>query len=320
MNRQNCGTTLAGFAVCSQLPGSFFVAQRFVHSQKKPGQLRGRMYRRPISLLFVSLFIGCTPVIQSYWNTLSGENSIVLLPDSPFPVPLRPVVYGWHIISSEAIRANEDVLEGIYWPILNIEDSPRLKNRIGAAAAPGIKSDVNRVTGFDTREEGFVVYVPSTYADDVPHGLWFSLSAWMDPWFSIFDARKLIWIRPLASPGKLTPHDYRVRLALEARRYALLNYNIDPDWIYIISTLSHGCAAVLTSFPGAFNGSIHMHEDRPEIFGPHIKTRQPYREEKVIQTLRRKNRFVCISARADDPYYKLMKDDYSQLRKRGIDA
>ena len=271
-------------------------------------------------VLAVSLLIGCSTQTQSFWRTIRGDSTVVeSTPANSKPLSLRPVRHGWHIAAGEkALTSNKVKNQG--WHVVNIQDKPRLKNKIGAAAVPDVKFVVNHVTGFKLKNEAFIVYVPSTYTDDVPHGFWFSQSGGSDSWSSVCDERKLIMIRPLEWLHKLVPHKRRVRLALEARKYALLNYNIDPNRIYISSYLSRGCSAVLTSYPDVFNGSIHMHEDRPEIFELHIPMRRPINIERVVNKLKIKNRFVCIGWHYDVPYYKLKKDAYFQLKKRGIKA
>ena len=87
----------------------------------------------------------CSTQTQLHWKTLlQGSDTI-----GPTPVPER-VIYGMHEV--------------------NVGGTPRLKNKIGAAAIPGINLTLYQMAGFNIKNERFQIYVPNSYTDLTPHG------------------------------------------------------------------------------------------------------------------------------------------------------
>ena len=288
--------------------------------------------------LLVSLLIGCSAQTRSFWKAVRGENERVELPPvGKGPEPLRPVIYGMHEV--------------------NGGEAPRLKTRIGASAAPGVKLTFNRMAGFHPEDERFKVYVPKGYTDDVPHGLLVHLgNPWIPgSWLPVFDEKQIIWIWPSNADNSKEP-SHRIQLALEARKHGLLNYNIDPKRIYISGISGGGvvCSALLALYPDAFNGSLHIvgvsgfqRSDRAidQLVrnAPRVSTRQGDRSgfilsngrwvapnistrhnrvmvsDRVIRKLRQNNRFVLITGPGDS-YYRGVKDAYRSMRELGMEA
>ena len=127
-----------------------------------------------------------------------------------------------------------DIVYG--WSNVHLTDSPRLKEKIGVAATVGIQLTVSSHKSFDATGEVIAIYVPASYRDNTPHGVWVSIDGRGEQWASICEEKKLIFIKPQKRIHKLLPHEWRARFSLEARRYALLNYNIEPHRIYILKS------------------------------------------------------------------------------------
>lgn len=123
----------------------------------------------------------------------------------------------------------------------------------------------NDVKGFDLSLENFMIFVPESYSDRVPHGLMVFISPvdnmtfFSLHWAELFAEEKIIWIAAFRG-GNRQPIDRRIRLALEARKHVVENYNIDPDRIYVsgFSMAGSAASALLYQFPDAFNGSTHF--------------------------------------------------------------
>jgi len=266
--------------------------------------------------LSVILLVGCSAQTQLYWKALQQESdSIEPVPVDAEPVPLKPVVHRMH-----KVRGGKE---------------PRLKNRIGAAATPGVKLTLNQMAGFDIKNERFRIYVPKGYTDDIPHGLLVYIASSSRPgipisWVKIFAQKKLIWIAPFRA-GNGEKASRRIRLALEARKHALLNYNIAPNRVYVSGVSGGGvtCSTILSLYPDAFNGSIHIvgasgfqRSNRQKLrwVSPNISTRHNGVSDSIISKLRQNNRFVLIAGRNDWGYYKVMRNAYTSMRKLGFGA
>ncbi|MCH8296387.1 hypothetical protein IH992_35350, partial [Candidatus Poribacteria bacterium] len=254
------------------------------------------------------------------------DGFIASAPTDIEPIVLRPVIHGLHAVGTE--------------------ETPRLGNKIGAAATPGIELTVDRTAGFDIREEGFKVYVPSGYTDDKPHGLLVFIAGTLDPtvpnsWFQIFDQRQIIWIAPF-NVGNQQTTSRRIGLALEARKYALLNYNIDPQRIYISGISGGGiaCSTLIARFPEAFNGSIQIvgasgfgrsrRDYKPGLVtsdtessslasGLYMSGRHNLISDRVIRRLRAKNRFVLITG-PNDFFYQMIRKAYLSMGYLGFET
>jgi hypothetical protein len=239
---------------------------------------------------------------------------------------LKPVVYGLREVSGG--------------------EKPRLGNKIGAAATSGFKLTVDRTAGYELAAERFSVYVPSSYADDTPHGLLVFIAAEPEPsipasWFEIFEQRGLIWIAPFGADNK-QPASRRIGLALEARKHAMLNYNIDPKRMYISGVSGGGivCSSIIARFPETFNGSIHIvgaggfgvgnRDYEPGMISPETESsryvsglytsgRYNLISDRVIRRLRWKNRFVLISGK-NDFLYREVAEAYLTMGYLGFQA
>ncbi|MCH8295073.1 hypothetical protein IH992_28655, partial [Candidatus Poribacteria bacterium] len=128
-----------------------------MHRQRKtiirlfsPGRLRfvsEPVINLIICVLLISLPIGCSTQTKSYLKALQQKNGFIAsAPTDIEPIILRPVIHGLHAVGAGEV--------------------PRLGNKIGAAATPGIELTIDRTAGFDIGEEGFKVYTPNGYTDN----------------------------------------------------------------------------------------------------------------------------------------------------------
>ena len=171
----------------------------------------------------------------------------------------------------------------------------------------------------------------------MPHGLVVYISPQTDPGgyrqlFQVYTEKQVIWIGAFRSGNYEAKAPRRIRLALEARKYALLNYNIDPKRIYLSGASGDGvaCSTLVSQYPYAFTGSIQIIgasgfervSNRQKIRGiaPNISTRHNTVNDREIDKIRRNHRFVIIAGRQDWGYYKVMKNAYTSMRKLRFDA
>ena len=284
------------------------------------------MLKTAIYILSIGLLVGCSAKSKLYLNALEQKDGFIpAAPTDIEPIVRTPIVYGVHEVSGGA--------------------SPRLGNRIGAAATPGLKVTVNKEqVNFDINSERFRVYVPSGYTDDKPCGLLVFIAGTPKPelpasWFAVFDQKQMLWISAFDA-GDQQPTHRRIGLALEARKYAMLNYNIDPKRIYISGVSGGGiaCSTIVARFPEAFNGSVQIagaggfgigyrefeghkmsfkSESQASVSGLYTSGRYNILSRHVIKRLRAKNRFVIIIGR-NDFFYQMTARAYVSMRYMGF--
>ena len=281
-----------------------------------------KILKTAIYVLFIGLLIGCSAKSKLYLDALEQKNGFI--PSAPTniePIIQAPVIYGVHEVSGG--------------------ESPRLGNRIGAAATPGVKLTIDTgQVNFHINSERFRIYVPGGYTDDKPFGLLVFIAGAPEPeippsWFEVFDQKQVIWISAFDA-GDQQPTYRRIGLALEARKQAILNYNIDPKRIYISGVSGGGiaCSTIVARFPEAFNGSVQIagaggfgigyrefeghkmsfkNESQANVSGLYTSGRYNILSRRVLKRLRAKNRFVIIIGR-NDFFYQMTAHAYFSMR------
>ena len=281
-----------------------------------------KILKTAIYVLSIGLLIGCSAKSKLYLDALEQKNGFIpsALTDIE-PIIQAPVIYGVHEVSGG--------------------ESPRLGNRIGAAATPGVKLTIDTgQVNFHINSERFRIYVPGGYTDDKPFGLLVFIAGAPEPeippsWFEVFDQKQVIWISAFDA-GDQQPTYRRIGLALEARKQAILNYNIDPKRIYISGVSGGGiaCSTIVARFPEAFNGSVQIagaggfgigyrefeghkmsfkNESQANVSGLYTSGRYNILSRRVLKRLRAKNRFVIIIGR-NDFFYQMTAHAYFSMR------
>ena len=287
-----------------------------------------KMLKTAIYVLSICLLIGCSAKSKLYLDALEQKDGFIpAAPTDIEPIVRAPVIYGVHEMSGG--------------------EPPRLGNRIGAAATPGVKLSIKEgQINFDINSERFRVYVPSGYTDGKPFGLLVFIGGSPEPeippsWFEVFDQKQIIWISAFDA-GDQQPTFRRIGLALEARKSAILNYNIDPKRVYISGVSGGGiaCSTIVARFPEAFNGSIQIagaggfgigyrefeghkmsfkNESQASVSGLYTSGRYNILSRRVIKRLRAKNRFVIIIGR-NDFFYQMTARAYFSMRYMGFET
>jgi hypothetical protein len=118
--------------------------------------------------------------------------------------------------------------------------------------------------GYEVSEEEFRVYVPDSYASDVPHGVF----VWVSPgdhgkipsdFKKVFEERRLLAISAKNSGNDRNLNE-RILMAVEGARYMKRKYTVDDDRKYV-SGMSGGskiASRVTFIYPDFFDGTMYM--------------------------------------------------------------
>ena len=187
---------------------------------------------------------------------------------------------------------------------------------VGEASVPRFADE------FDASHEiEFFVHVPENYDPASPAGLLVYVSP-LDSgeipgtWKEVLDRRNLIWVSVNHS-GNSMPRERRVAEAQVSPTFALQNYEIDPQRIYISGMSGGGqiSSIVASLYPGLFRGGIFLCGVNPWS----ERDADPWLEEppRNFDTIK-KNRYAFVSGTED---FKLAATArvYRIYRKAGVD-
>ncbi len=183
---------------------------------------------------------------------------------------------------------------------------------------------------YDIADESFWAYVPSTYREDVPHGL----LVWVSPggegripaaWPEVLEKHKLIAVGADGS-GNDRLVWYRIGLALDAVHNARAKWKLDEERIYVTGFSGGGRVATRLGmvYADVFDGGIYQGGSG---FWAKIKVpgdpkrawqpRFPKPRSKVLRAAKRESRHVLFAG-SDDPNRTQSVAIYDRLEREGF--